>query len=83
LIKKPPVNPGGSNLWRNFMAEATRAELEAWLASIGDYVMQPAGNQPDAFLIGIMKKPAGAKKEDIVELTEEMVVPEDYKPEKI
>jgi len=64
------------------MAELTLADVFAWLESLKDFKPVPVGNQPDEFLLGIMKRPIKDGEKPTLELDEDMTVPEDYEPEK-
>jgi hypothetical protein len=68
------------------MNERPSAILE-FLARCDSYVKHPVGNQPDAFLLGIMQptqkdpQPAPSDSDSLL-LSEDMIVPSDYLPEK-
>jgi hypothetical protein len=65
--------------------EARPTEILEFLGKCDSYVKHPVGNQPDAFLLGIMqptqKDPQPAPS-DALQLSEEMIIPSDYLPEK-
>jgi hypothetical protein len=64
------------------MPNATQ-QLAEFLDKINTYIKKPIGNQPDDFLLGIMKPPEGKypDKKDALQLTENMILDEDYLPE--
>lgn len=63
------------------MSPKERDERIAWLLTIEGYKPVPVGNQPDSFLLGIMKKPIRDGEKPPLELSESMIFPDDYLPE--
>jgi hypothetical protein len=63
--------------------QTARQQLAEFLDKINVYIKKPMGNQPDAFLLGIMKPPEGKYpvQKDVLELTEDMIISDDFLPE--